>query len=380
MILLIDGTNIISGGGASHLIELLNATKSSTLKKDKITKIIVIGVLNVTERLPKKDWLQIINIPENKSRLVYRIIWKIFNFNKIIKQESVDFIYNPGGSYFGKKVPYVTMCRNMLVFETKEANRFGLSLQRIKLVLLRILESLSMKRAAGVIFISKYAQNYLKENYPAIEIKQFSIINHGVSNRFKNDANKQKEISDFTINNPYKILYVSILNLYKHHAELAEAIVSLSEEEKFPLEFIVVGQKAGGYKKFEKIRAKHPNIIKYLGKVEFEEIQLQYRAADLFIFGSTCENMPNILIEAMSSGIPIISSDKEPMPEFLGLGGLYFSVEKKDSIYQALKKVIEDVPLRNYLLEKSISLSHQYSWEKCAEETFEFISKCYVKN
>ena len=36
-----------------------------------------------------------------------------------------------------------------------------------------------------------------------------------------------------------------------------------------------------------------------------------------FIFASTCENMPNILIEGMSSGLPILCSNYLPMPEFL---------------------------------------------------------------
>lgn len=380
MVLLIDATNIISGGGSSHLVELLNATTDSLLEKNKIEKIVVVGVENVTSKLPKNSWLKIINIPASKSNLLQRALWKTFNFNNIIAKESIDFIFNPGGSYFGEKTPYVTMCRNMLVFETKEADRFGHGLQRQKFKLLRILQSLSMKRAAGVIFISNYAQDYIKEHYPTIAIKKSTVINHGVSVRFRNEPRPQKEISNYSTENPYKILYVSILNVYKHHAAIAAAVAQLVLKCKLPLEFIVVGEKAGGFDEFEKIRAENPTIIKYLGKVPFEEIQLQYSDADLFVYGSTCENMPNILIEAMSSGLPVISSEKEPMPEFLKDGGLYFSVENIESIYETLEKIINNPDLRETISQKSTSLSSQYSWEKCAAETYQFLSECNYEN
>lgn len=379
MNILIDATNIISGGGASHLIELLNATNSNSLKENDISKIVVVGVFSVTEKLHSKEWLEIINIPQNKSNFIHRFIWKKLSFNKIIKNHLIDIIFNPGGSYYGTKLPYVTMCRNMLVFETKEADRFGFTLYRLKFMLLRFFQTRSMKGAKGVIFISKYAQSYIKTNYHKIKINKTSIINHGVSKRFRNKPKNQKNINFYNKEKPYKILYVSTLDVYKHHDRLAKAIVKLVKNDNLPLEFIVIGQKAGGYKKFEAIRSEYPNIIKYSGKIPFEEIQLQYKEADLFVFGSTCENMPNILIEAMSSGLPIACSDKKPMPEFLGKNGAYFSVENPDSIYNCLKKVILNTALRSKLLEESLLLSTQYSWENCSDDTFKFISECYDK-
>ena len=42
------------------------------------------------------------------------------------------------------------------------------------------------------------------------------------------------------------------------------------------------------------------------------------------IFASSCENMPNSLVEGMASGLPIACSDRGPMPEILKKdGGLY---------------------------------------------------------
>ena len=69
---------------------------------------------------------------------------------------------------------------------------------------------------------------------------------------------------------------------------------------------------------------------------------LQFSKHDAVIYASSCENMPNILIESMASGLPIACSDKQPMPEFLKNGGYYFNANSVDSIQKAIINLIED--------------------------------------
>ncbi|WP_099370301.1 glycosyltransferase family 1 protein [Sphingobacterium sp. 1.A.5] len=377
MNILIDATNIISGGGVSHLTELLFAIDDDKLRRNEISKFIVVGIEPILNKLPNHNWLKKISIPKTKdSNFLKRFLWKKQNFKKIITDEEINLIFNPGGSYFGGKLPFVTMCRNMLVFETEEANRFGFSLYRLKFVLLRIFQSISFNKAEGTIFISKYAHDYISRNYNSINIKNWEVIHHGISDRFRNSVKYQRNIEHYTESNPYKILYVSILDVYKHHDKIAEAIVNLKKRDGFNIQFLVVGGKAGGFSNFEKIREGNEKIIKYLGKVPFEEIQNIYKEADLFVYGSTCENMPNILIEAMTSGLPICCSEKQPMPEFLNNAGKYFNVENVESIYECIKEVILDSEMRFNLATKSTTLSTKYSWDKCASETLQFLAKC----
>ena len=51
------------------------------------------------------------------------------------------------------------------------------------------------------------------------------------------------------------------------------------------------------------------------------------REAELFVFASSCENLPNILIEGMAAGLPIACSRRPPMPEVLGDAGESFDPE-----------------------------------------------------
>ena len=90
----------------------------------------------------------------------------------------------------------------------------------------------------------------------------------------------------------------------------------------------------------------------YAGAVPFEQIEHAYHKADGFIYASTCENMPNIVIEAMSSGLPILSSNYGPMPEFLKDACLYFDPTSVESIINALKKYWKSRRLEYRLVKK----------------------------
>jgi hypothetical protein len=58
---------------------------------------------------------------------------------------------------------------------------------------------------------------------------------------------------------------------------------------------------------------------------------------DLLIFASLCENLPNILLEAMNSRLLIACSSVEPMPSVLKGGGIYFGPFSSQCVYQSIK-------------------------------------------
>lgn len=99
--------------------------------------------------------------------------------------------------------------------------------------------------------------------------------------------------------------------------------------------------------------------------------------ADLFIFASSCENMPNTLLEAMAVGLPIACSNRGPMPEVLDDGGVYFDPEDAVSIANSVEQLIKDPDLRAKIARRASQLSEQYSWSRCAEETWKFICETY---
>ena len=128
-------------------------------------------------------------------------------------------------------------------------------------------------------------------------------------------------------------------------------------------------------------RNKSPKkFIFYHGSLPYEQTLEWYDKADIFVFPSTCETFGLSLLEAMTAGLPIASSDRGPMPEVLKDAGLYFNPESVTSIKNCLRYMIENPDLMQSLGSKAKKYSEDYSWKKCADETFEFLSSVYEKN
>ncbi|MBA3884633.1 MAG: glycosyltransferase [Acidobacteria bacterium] len=107
----------------------------------------------------------------------------------------------------------------------------------------------------------------------------------------------------------------------------------------------------------------------------YAELAALYAGADAFVFASTCENMPNSLLEAMAAGLPIVCSDRAPMPDLLGEGGVYCNSHVPDSIADAMRRVMLEPDLRTRLASVANHRGREYDWTKCARQTFEFLAE-----
>jgi glycosyltransferase involved in cell wall biosynthesis len=110
-----------------------------------------------------------------------------------------------------------------------------------------------------------------------------------------------------------------------------------------------------------------------LGFVKHDDLPALLAGANLFVFASSCENMPNTLIEAMAIGLPIACSNRGPMPEVLRDGGVYFDPESYLSIAASIESLLRNAELRRSLADRAKRLSSQYSWSRCATETWTFL-------
>jgi len=116
-------------------------------------------------------------------------------------------------------------------------------------------------------------------------------------------------------------------------------------------------------------------FLHYVGPVPYDRLPELYRDSDLCVFASTCENLPNVLLEAMGTGIPIACSDRSPMREVIEDGAVLFDPESADEIEAALDRLIGDPALRDRVARRSIELASAYTWERCAEDTLAFLAE-----
>jgi glycosyltransferase involved in cell wall biosynthesis len=379
MTLGIDASNIRAGGGLTHLKMIL---RHASIATSGFNKIIVWSNAVTLGELPDHDWL----VKETHSFLNKGLVWsflfQIFLLSKHARKNNCEILFSPGSTFLSSFRPFVTLPQNMLPFEEIESSRFPDFKDKLRFKILYKLQSFTFRKSNGLIFLTNYAKQFIT-NKITLSNSNAVIIPHGISSDFLSEPKIQSDLSFYSNEKLFKFLYVSIVTVYKHQWNVAKAVIKL-KAEGYPVHLDLVGpHTSGSLEKLNLVLKTDNDAVSYLGSISHNEISEYYKNADAFVFASTCENMPIILIEAMSAGLPIACSNKQPMPEVLSDGGLYFDALDEESIYCCLKELLENKSKRAELAIFAYKKTKDYTWNNCSNATFQFIEKTantYLKN
>lgn len=368
----IDATNLRRGGGVTHLVELLRAAQTFAYGIDRV---VVWGGQATLNALDDQPWLDKCNLPALDKGLLYRTLWQRYRLSQAAREAGCDVLFVPGGSFAGDFQPVVTMSQNLLPFEMRELRRYGWTFFSLKLLLLRWTQSRSFKHSDGVIFLTQYARDVVL-NVTGKLRGETCIVPHGRNWRFDKPPKTQRSVGSYDDKHPYRILYVSIVDQYKHQWHVVEAVAVL-RKQGFPIALDLVGPAyLPALKRLnETVGRLNPDRswVRYHGPIPYEKLDVMYAEVDMAIWASTCETFGLILLEAMASGLPLACSNKSPMPEVVGLAAVYFDPEQPIEIANALRRLIKSPHLRTELSQLGNQRAGEYSWQRCADETFQFL-------
>mgnify|MGYP003605135483 FL=1 len=369
MIVGIDASNIREGGGLTHLIALLQNTEETTTDIDKI----IVWSSNATlDKIPSSKKIEKVSHSFLNKSTLFTFIYQFFYLKKSAKKRNCKVIFAPGGTFISSFRPFVTMSQNMLPFEWEEAQYYGWKM-RLRLKILHYTQTYSFKRANGLIFLTNYAKNYITK---AISLKKSStIIPHGVNPAFRAAPRKQNAPSFYNHEKPFEFLYVSYVTVYKHQWVIAEAVCQL-HQNGLPIKLKLIGSVLDSFEKVQQVLDNYPNsneCIEYIAGLPHSQLIEHYHQADAFVFGSTCENMPIILIEAMSAGLPIASSYYGPMEEVLEYAAFYFNPREVKDCKMVLENLFHNPEARRLGALTVFNQTKKYTWVNCATDTFKYL-------
>lgn len=369
----IDAYNIRAGGGVTHILEIL---KNVVPEKYNFEKVIIWAPDYTLKQIENKNWLIKVESKFLNSSTLKRYLWKIFLSRLEYKKYKIDILLVPGGTYLGNFRPFITINQNLLPFESNEIKRYGLSPNFLKFHILKLFQCITNRNSNGIIFLTNYAMNKVL-NVCKLSNKNYRIIPHGVSERFDYNPTERsfRNFDDFSKESPFKILYISSIEIYKHQWVVIEAIRILYENG-YNVKLTLVGPKGSGSKKLENIlQGIKPELIEYIGLASYETIQNLYLNADIGIFASSCETFGMILTESMSCGLPLAASNMSAIPDVLSDAGLYFNPENALEIAEAIKKMMISSDLRRDLAKKGYTHVKKFNWINSSNDTFNFIDE-----
>lgn len=350
------------GGGQTYLINLLQHLPVQALE------LLVYAPQSLV--LPSDPRIVRLDTAFPTTNPLLRSAWEKLVLPVALWRLRADVLFCPGG-VVGTRVPrrcqVVTMFRNMIPFDMVIRKQVPFGLQRLRNWILARVMLKSMANADLVIFISDFARGVIEAQTP---IRRGVTIAHGISAHFR-QARAAAGPAPFGRGD--YLLYVSRFDVYKNHYQLVEAYDALSAQLKQRYRLVLIGESdtpcGNQVRQLIAERGLESRVL-IAGAVKYHDLPAIYSNSKLILFSSSCENCPNILLEALASGRPVLSSSVMPMPEFGGEAALYYDPKDVAAIRDRMQEVLEDEVLAVSLGQRALARSRRYEWATAASQTW----------
>lgn len=231
-------------------------------------------------------------------------------------------------------------------------------------ILHNILKNLLYPTAAGLISQTNKAREIAKQNKRNTNI---IVIGNPIRDVIPGPDEKKENI----------ILTVGRLIRTKHPDELIRLFVRLDQTG---WRLVIVGGDAqrqnlmaGLQELVQHLDAE--NIIEFVGTQS--DVDSYYQKSKIFAFTSSSEGFPNVIGEAMSAGLPVVSFDCVAGPSEMiedEVNGFLVDVFDYDSFERRLKQLMDNVELRNSMGGKALKSIQQFSVEEISEQFYSAIT------
>lgn len=172
---------------------------------------------------------------------------------------------------------------------------------------------------------------------------------------------------------PY-LLSLGSLSPHKNVAHLVKCFAEVLQQERIAdLNLVLAGAEGWALDALDATLAgmgDRARRIILTGFVDDTDQAALYGGAMAFAFPSLCEGFGLPPLEAMQCGTPVISADATSLPEVVGSAGILVDPHDEDALSQAILDIHGKAGLRHDLAARGLERARQFSWQRCAADTF----------
>lgn len=237
------------------------------------------------------------------------------------------------------------------------------------------LSALITKRASHIIVPTEFVREDVIKRLK-VPSKKVSVTYEAVSNSLKKvfltPDQKHHVLKKIGLRQPF-VVYTGNVYPHKNVDLLIEAIVQHNREKETDLQLALICSRSVFWDRLnKKIKDKNlGNWIKMLGYLDDKLVSEIYSLSLVLVHPSKMEGFGLTGLEAMSLGLPVISSNTSCLPEVYGDAALFFNPNSVDDLVEKLEQLIKDVDLRKKLIASGYHQVGKYSWERMGKETIE---------
>jgi glycosyltransferase involved in cell wall biosynthesis len=115
------------------------------------------------------------------------------------------------------------------------------------------------------------------------------------------------------------------------------------------------------------------NSVRFSGRIDNADIPALYASADCLLNPSTVDNMPNSILEAFASGVPVVSTCAGGIPDLVeqGVCGLLVPIGDHEAMATELLRVLQDASLAAGLRQAGLLQAQRYAWPRVRTQWFD---------
>jgi glycosyltransferase involved in cell wall biosynthesis len=245
------------------------------------------------------------------------------------------------------------------------------------LVIERLLMRRSIRKADYVIASSVSTASGIQENYQ-VEPTKLSVVYPGC---YTFSEYLHSPIPDDEKLPRKYFLFVGTIEPRKNLRAILGAF-ALLDAERENVNLVVVGNIGWKTKDIMSLLKAHRyrSRIHFTGYVDDARLSFIYRNAFCLLYPSLYEGFGFPVLEAMTYGVPVITSNVSSMPEVAGDATLLVDPNDVNGLADAMNNILVNGDMRNIMIFKGYERVRKFSWKQCAEETLGIFKKVQSGN
>lgn len=289
-------------------------------------------------------------------------LWRLFGQWKQIKSLDVSFYHGLSGEIpiqlKKNNIPKIVTIHDLIFLSHPQYYHF------FDRIIYRLKFKYAISISDYIIAISEQTKTDLIKYLNADE-KKIKVIYQGCNKVFKKKYSEEEKSNNrkkFNLPDSY-VLNVGTLQERKNALTLIKAINGTNHQ------LVLVGQEKNYAKKLHKyIQEKQlENQVTFIKNVSSEDLALIYQNATLFCYPSLCEGFGIPIIEALYSGLPVITTKFGCFPEAAGPNSVYVDPNNELEIRNKINELISKPILREEIKLKGLEYVQRFSDENVAK-------------
>jgi glycosyltransferase involved in cell wall biosynthesis len=344
----VNALYLIPGGVGGTEIYLRNLLRALSEIDAENQYVVFINRETDAGLIPDRANFSAVREPVRASFRPARILWEQLVLPFVARKHRLNVLFNPGFT-----APLLCKRPMVTVFHDLQHKRHPHYFRWFDLPFWNFLLWGAARRSRGLIAVSQATADDLKRYYG----RHAHVIYHGVEREFFEIAGHRKP-GDY-------VLCVSTTHPHKN----LQRLLRVHEQIKNAPQLVITGVRGFAASEIEGLAA---DSVKLTGWIPRDELYELYRGALGFIYPSTFEGFGMPVLEAMAAGVPAACSDIPPLREITRSTIHLFDPLNDREVRDALLLVASG----KIATEPAQRRAGQFTWEKTARATLDYLSKC----